>query len=63
MEAKIQADNDKTPILGDAPLVGHLFRSKVEQREMRAVIFFVTVNIIDPSGGTVQPPVATTASL
>lgn len=62
-ETKVNATNDKTPILGDAPIVGHLFRSKVEQRETRAVIFFVTVNIIDPSGGTVKSPTATTASL
>jgi general secretion pathway protein D len=63
LESKSQGGNDKTPILGDAPVVGHLFRSKTEQREMRAVIFFVTVNIIDPSGGLVHKPAATTASL
>ncbi len=63
LESKQGMTNDKTPILGDAPLVGHLFRSKVDHREMRAIIFFVTVNIVDPSGGLVHKPGATTASL
>jgi type II secretory pathway component GspD/PulD (secretin) len=62
-ESKVQREDDKTPILGDAPVVGHLFRSKIEQIERRAVIFFVTVNIIDPSGGLVHAPGAATASL
>jgi len=60
IESKVQATNDKTPILGDAPLVGHLFRSKVDQRIRRAVVFFVTVNIVDPSGGLVHAPARTT---
>jgi len=63
LESRVQSTNDKTPILGDAPLVGHLFRSKVDQRVRRAVVFFVTVNIIDPAGGLVHAPARTTASL
>jgi general secretion pathway protein D len=63
LESRIQEVNDKTPILGDVPLVGQFFRSKSDQRQRRAVIFFVTVNIIDPSGGVVHTPTATTASL
>jgi len=62
-EAKKQGVNDKTPVLGDAPVVGKLFRSKVDRSERKAVIFFVTVNIVDPSGGVVSGPSATTASL
>ncbi|MEO0447743.1 MAG: type II and III secretion system protein, partial [Verrucomicrobiota bacterium] len=41
---------DKVPLLGDAPLVGHLFRSESESRRKKAVIFFVTPTIIDPAG-------------
>jgi general secretion pathway protein D len=41
---------DKTPIFGDAPLIGRFFRSNGESRTMRAVIFFVKVNVIGPSG-------------
>ena len=63
LESRVQGVNDRTPILGDAPLVGQLFRSKIDQRVRRAVIFFVTVNIIDPSGGLVHAPPNTTASL
>jgi general secretion pathway protein D len=62
-EAKRQGIDDKTPVLGDAPFVGKLFRSTVDRSQRKAVIFFVTVNIIDPSGGVVKGPAATTASL
>ncbi len=53
-ESNRQVIDDRTPILGDAPVVGRLFRSKIESRQRRAVVFFVTVNIIDPSGGLVH---------
>ncbi len=41
---------DRVPILGDTPLIGRFFRSKISQNERRAIIFFVTVNIVDPAG-------------
>ncbi len=46
----IQKVNDKVPILGDVPLVGRLFRSKVDQNIKRNLIIFVTARLIDPSG-------------
>ncbi|MCP4848864.1 MAG: hypothetical protein GY899_13055 [Verrucomicrobiaceae bacterium] len=42
--------DDKVPFLGDTPLLGRFFRSKGVTRTLRAVVFFVKVNIIDPSG-------------
>ncbi len=46
----IQKVNDKVPILGDVPLVGRLFRSKIDQNIKRNLIIFVTAHLIDPSG-------------
>ena len=46
----IQKVNDKVPILGDVPIVGRLFRSKIDQNIKRNLIIFVTAHLIDPSG-------------
>ena len=46
----IQKVNDKVPILGDVPLVGRLFRSKIDQNIKRNLIIFVTAHLIDPAG-------------
>ena len=36
--------------LGDIPLVGRLFRSKIDQNIKRNLIIFVTAHLIDPAG-------------
>ena len=41
---------DKVPFFGNVPVIGKFFKSKGNDRIKRAVIFFVKVNIIDPSG-------------
>ncbi len=46
----VQKVNDKVPVLGDIPLVGRLFRSKIDQNIKRNLIIFVTARLIDPSG-------------
>ena len=46
----IQKVNDKVPILGDVPVFGRLFRSKIDQNIKRNLIIFVTARLIDPSG-------------
>ncbi len=46
----IQKVNDKVPVLGDVPLLGRLFRSKIDQNIKRNLIIFVTARLIDPSG-------------
>ena len=46
----VQKVQDKTPILGDIPLAGALFRSSANQRIKRNLLIFVTVNLLDPAG-------------
>lgn len=46
----VQKVADKTPLLGDIPLAGVLFRSQVDQHLKRNLIIFVTANLIDPAG-------------
>ena len=46
----IQKVNDKVPVLGDVPLVGRLFRDKIDQNIKRNLVIFVTARLIDPSG-------------
>ena len=52
----VQKVQDKTPILGDAPLVGSLFRSSSSQRIKRNLLIFVTAGLLDPAG---QPLIKT----
>ena len=42
--------DDHTPILGSLPIVGRLFSSKVTKTTRSAVLFLVTVDVIDPTG-------------
>ncbi|HSJ05040.1 MAG TPA: Amuc_1098 family type IV pilus outer membrane protein [Verrucomicrobium sp.] len=51
---KRQKIDDKVPVLGDLPLVGRNFQSKVNLVERKNVIFFVTVRVIDPAGNSVS---------
>jgi len=46
----VQKVTDKTPILGDIPLAGALFRSQADQHIKRNLIIFITANLMDPSG-------------
>ncbi len=41
---------DKTPILGDIPLVGRLFQSSAVKHNSTAILFFVNVELVDPTG-------------
>lgn len=41
---------DKLPILGDLPLVGRLFRSEGQEEQKKAFLFFVKVDVVDPTG-------------
>ncbi|MEY2906760.1 MAG: hypothetical protein RLZZ408_1231 [Verrucomicrobiota bacterium] len=52
----VQKVQDKTPILGDAPIVGSLFRSSSSQRIKRNLLIFVTAGLLDPAG---QPLIKT----
>ncbi|MDB6138646.1 MAG: type and secretion system protein, partial [Verrucomicrobiaceae bacterium] len=46
--------NDKVPLIGDIPLVGRFWQSKVVQTEKRCILFFVTVKVIDPGGNRIS---------
>jgi general secretion pathway protein D len=46
----VQKVEDKTPIIGDIPLVGRLFRTNVDQHIKRNLIIFVTARLVTPGG-------------
>ena len=41
---------DKTPILGDIPFAGRLFRSEADQTLREAIIVTVNAELVDPTG-------------
>lgn len=45
-----QEINDKVPVLGDFPLVGRLFQSKVSQRTKKSLVIFITARLIRTNG-------------
>lgn len=51
-EKRFRSD-DKVPVVGNLPLVGRAFQSKVKQVERTNVLFFVTARIVDPGGNGV----------
>ena len=57
-DAKYETINDKVPLLGDIPFLGRLFRSDVNQVTQKAVVYFVTVQIVDPGGLGIQEAAA-----
>lgn len=50
LQEKLQNVEDKTPILGDLPVIGRMFQSKAYAPVRTAVVFFVTVRVVDPTG-------------
>jgi general secretion pathway protein D len=50
MREDVQKTEDKTPIVGDIPLVGRLFRTNVDQHIKRNLVIFVTARVITPAG-------------
>jgi general secretion pathway protein D len=42
--------NDRVPVLGSLPLIGHLFRSDGESSQKRNLLIFVTANLVSPGG-------------
>jgi general secretion pathway protein D len=45
-----QEINDKVPVLGDLPLIGRLFQSKVSSRIKKNLLIFVTARLIKSNG-------------
>ena len=54
LSESVEMVEDKVPILGSIPLIGKLFTSESHRREKTAVMIFVTVRIVDPSGKEIQ---------
>ena len=50
----VQKVEDKTPLLGDIPLIGRMFRSNVDQHLKRHLIIFVSARLINPAGEPVR---------
>src|SRR5947209_4337315 len=67
MREDVQKVEDRTPFIGDLPLIGRLFRTNVDQHIKRNLIIFVTARLVNPAGQlvnqtdegeeTVEPPV------
>ena len=47
-------EEDKIPILGDIPILGHLFRYKYDQSEKKNLLIFVSARLVDPAGRVVK---------
>jgi general secretion pathway protein D len=50
MREDVQKVEDRTPFLGDIPMVGRLFRTNVDQHIKRNLIIFVTARLVNPAG-------------
>jgi general secretion pathway protein D len=55
MREDVQKVEDRTPIIGDLPLVGRLFRNNVDQHIKRNLIIFVTAKLVNPAGQPLNP--------
>ena len=55
MREDTQKVDDKVPFLGDVPILGRLFRSKVTMRTKRNLLIFVTARLINPAGNPIHP--------
>ncbi|MFN2621678.1 MAG: Amuc_1098 family type IV pilus outer membrane protein [Chthoniobacterales bacterium] len=54
MREDVQKTEDRTPILGDIPIFGRLFRSNAEQHIKRNLVIFVTARLVNPGGQPVN---------
>lgn len=54
MREDVQKTEDRTPIIGDIPLVGRLFRTQAEQHIKRNLVIFVTAHLVNPGGQLVN---------
>jgi general secretion pathway protein D len=54
MREDVQKTEDRTPIIGDIPIVGRLFRTNAEQHIKRNLVIFVTARLVNPGGQPVN---------
>ncbi|MFZ9936737.1 MAG: Amuc_1098 family type IV pilus outer membrane protein [Luteolibacter sp.] len=50
MSESLESVEDKVPLLGDIPWIGRLFTSTAHQPSSTALVFFVQVELLDPTG-------------
>jgi general secretion pathway protein D len=50
MREDVQKTEDRTPLLGNIPVVGRLFRTNAEQHIKRNLVIFVTARLVNPGG-------------
>jgi general secretion pathway protein D len=50
MQEVVESVEDKTPVLGNIPIVGRLFQSNVKKPITKMVLFMVNVELMDPTG-------------
>lgn len=56
MREDVQKTEDRTPIVGDIPIVGRLFRTNVDQHIKRNLVIFVTARLVNPAGQAINQP-------
>jgi general secretion pathway protein D len=54
MREDVQKTEDRTPIIGDIPIIGRLFRTNSEQHIKRNLVIFVTARLVNPGGQPVN---------
>ena len=54
MREDVQKTEDRTPIIGDIPIVGRLFRTNAEQHIKRNLVIFVTAHLLNQAGQVVD---------
>jgi general secretion pathway protein D len=50
----LQTVDDKIPLLGDIPLLGHLFSTTSQKSEKKNLLIFVTASLVDPGGKRIK---------
>jgi general secretion pathway protein D len=58
IEEKRSTVRDRTPILGDIPLMGRLFRHDYEQTQKLNLMIFVTARLITATGEDLHPSIS-----
>ena len=54
MRETVEQGVDRVPVLGSIPILGNLFSRKVDNKQKRNLLIFVTARIITPNGQTVM---------
>ncbi len=49
-EHRVETVNDKTPILGNIPMIGRFFQSDALRSTKTAIVIFVKAELVDPTG-------------